>query len=262
MSGVPDKSEDFEDPSLKAAVCRAWGAERCPEAIRRRVMASTTAGHSQPVVFRLRPLFGLAAAALVLIGIGLSWWQWRQSHAGSSSPSNSTPLAVLPASLASDLVYRHDECSLAPDHRAPGLSQDDPIELARQMRQQLNFPVLTTRLGEGWHFRGAAFCPVGSHTSAHLLYFRDGQPVVTVSVFSLPAVVWPGDHGTNCAEMANGDHPVAGFATAKAFYCVVGCSKPPMTLSEVRRLMEQLRPEIVDNTDDAPTARVTVAGNP
>lgn len=262
MSDLPEQFEEFEDPGLKAAVCRAWGAERCPEAVRRRVMELGTSGRSQPVVFRLRPLFGLAAAALVLIGVGLSWRQWRQTHPGSSSQNTSTPLAVLPASLASDLVYRHDECSLAPDHRAPGLTQDDPIELARQMRQQLNFPVLTTRLGDEWHFRGAAFCPVGTHRSAHLLYSRNGQPVMTVSIFSLPPIVWPGDHCADCAEMAKGNHPVAGFSTAKGVYCVVGSAKPPMTLSEVRRMMEQLRADLAEDSDDASPARVTVAGNP
>src|SRR5581483_5024714 len=143
-------------------------------------------------------------------------WRWRGTLPSNSNP----PLAVLPASLASDLVYRHDECSSSPEHRAPGLSQDEPIELARQMRQKLNFPVLTARLGEGWHFRGAAFCPVGSQISGHLIYDRDGTPVATISVFSLPASTWPGDHSPDCAELAKGDHPIAGFVTANGLYCV------------------------------------------
>lgn len=259
---VEDQSEQFDDSGLKAAVRRAWGAERCPEALRHRVTAvAKQSNRSEPMVLRLRPLFGLAAAAIVLIAIGLSWWQWHATPSGSPSDANSASLAVLPASLSADLVYRHDECSRSPEHQAPGLSQDDPVELGRQMRRELNFPVLTARLGEGWHFRGAAYCPVGNLTSAHLLYWRAGPPAATVSVFSLSTDAWPGSHCTDCAELARGKHPVAGFTTPKGLYCVVGSAEPAVTLSEVRQMVEHLRPELAEDSDEAPTGRVTVAGN-
>ena len=118
-------------------------------------------------------------------------------------------------------------------HRNPNLAQNDPAELARQMEKVLNFPVLTERLPEGWHFRGAEFCPVGVCQSAHLIYFRIGKPRRTVSVFSLPPAAWPGKHGTGCSEMDPTQHPIAGFATRSGAYFVVGGNRPPMSLSEV-----------------------------
>lgn len=259
---LEDQIEPFDDPGLKAAVYRAWGAERCPEALRRRVAA--LAGESRPsprLTIRLRPLFGLAAAAMVLVAAGLSWRQWHATPMIPVSQPVSAPLAVLPASLSSALVFRHDFCSRSPDHQAQGLTQDDPVELSREMRRQLNFPVLTARLGEGWHFRGASFCPVGNQTSAHLLYWRQGPPAATVSVFSLPPDVWPGSHCPDCAELDR-NHPVAGFATADGVYCVVGSARPAVTLDEVRRLLQQLRGTLADDGNDAPAGRVTVAGAP
>jgi len=128
------------------------------------------------------------------------------------------------------------------------------------MQDNLEFPVLTARLPRGWNFRGAAYCPVGPYTSAHLIYFRDGAPSMTVSVFSLPPGVWPGDHLPNCAQMAGGDHAVAGVLTRKGFYCVVGSANPPVPLSEVRSLLDDIWPQLADHDDADAPGRVTVAG--
>lgn len=254
--------EEFEDPGLKAAVRRAWGAECCPFAIRRRIVDQVGGlGERRRRLIPLRPLFGLAAAALLLVAVGIVWHPWGPSR--STTPIDVTPapsVAVLPVSLARDLTKRHDECSSLAEHADPSLAQDDPIELGRQMRERLNFPVLSMRLPRGWSFRGAAFCPVGAQVSAHLIYFRDGRPSMTVSVFSLPPSVWPGDHCPNCAQMAGGDHAVAGIRTKDGFYCLVGSADPPVSLSEVRGLLDDIWPQFAQDDDQAP-GRVTIANN-
>lgn len=267
---VAEEQEQFEDPALKAAVCRAWGAECCPEAVRRGVLAAVNPPPTQPVqlrrpiVFPFRPVLGLATAALVVIAATLAWQQWPAGSTTSSNPSfapnNPTQSSVeLPASLVSDLTFQHDRCAANLVHRDPDLAQDDPVELARQMQKVLNFPVLTERLPKEWNFRGAAFCPVGTCKSAHLIYFRVVGPRKTVSVFSLPADVWPGGQGHTCAEVdPRSRHPLAGFATGRGVYFMVGSAHPPMTLAEVRDLMSRLQTEMADDPHPPAPARMTI----
>ena len=257
---MAEELKQFEDPGLKAAVRRAWGGECCPLALRRKVLERVGGrAEARRRVIPLRPLFGLAAAALVLLAVGLVWHPWQPTR--SSSPIDVLPasgISPLPVSLADDLTYRHDECSQSPVHTDSALAEDDPVQLARQMQEELNFPVITKPLPADWHFRGAAFCPVGRTKSAHLMYDRDGK---TVSVFSLPAGVWPGDHLPNCAELTRDHHAVAGMMTRSGFYCVVGSAKPPVPLAEVRGLLDQLRAQLADEGDEDFPGRVTIATN-
>src|SRR2546430_2617395 len=105
--------DTFDDPALKAAIRRAWSGEQAPPALRSTVRAALSAAReSNPIPLHAgrgvasptrNPLFSLAAAALLLLAIGLVF------HRLSSQPA-AAPVAALPATFARDLVATHDHC--------------------------------------------------------------------------------------------------------------------------------------------------------
>src|SRR5687768_4056924 len=128
---APIDPNSFDDPTLKDAVRRVWGGEAAPAALRQRVEAMGIGTVSAPAsavlagggsrragwgtLFR-HPMsvYGLAAAAMVVIGFGLASrmnegpkGQW----AGGRTGQYGTPATqVLPASVAKGIVDVHDNC--------------------------------------------------------------------------------------------------------------------------------------------------------
>src|SRR6202035_62760 len=80
----------FEDPALKQALKRVVAAERAPEALRARIaptLAETPATPPRLRLFRPRPLFGLAAAAVLLIAFGaFAYFHWLAAGRTGSVP--------------------------------------------------------------------------------------------------------------------------------------------------------------------------------
>lgn len=251
------KSPSFEDPGLKAAIRRTWGKETAPPALRARIAAAGAIRPrtAAPFVWRFRqPLFGLAAAAMVVVAVTLVFRPWQQRRFDSSSPpSNSLPTAFgVPASLANDLVARHDFCSGEPDHH--GIPSDDFDEIRRELHEALGFPILSGSM-PGWDFHGASLCLVGKTKSGHLLFARkDGQ---FISLFSLPPQVVDaqGDEQGRIgdySQMAE-RHPLAGFHTMAGTYFVVGSSPDgSLTLDDVRSMRDRLKPDVAEG-DDGPS---------
>jgi hypothetical protein len=235
--------DSFDDPGLKAAIRRAWGAEQCPLSLRDRVMTlckesfGATASPAR-IGWRGRRLYGLAAAAMVLIAVGVVF------HFRAGAPqTHQTVVAALPAYLADELVARHDGCCAAKDHHMQGLSRDDFPTIQKQLRQQLGFPILAAKLPGTWDFHGAFICPVGSTKSGHLVFDQNGNNFV--SIFSLPHEFASSAYLTGDCSQTENHHPIAAFATNDGFYCVVGSSKDgSLTLDQIRSLRDQLRPAL------------------
>ena len=188
-------------------------------------------------MLRLRsPLYGLAAAAVILIALGLSLRYWH-------GPSNKSLALTLPGTLAADLVARHDSCVQLPDHHGPGFDRDDFAKIGNEMEQKLGFPVLSSNLTGSWTFHGASVCFVGNIRSAHLVFERDGKQFL--SFFSLPpTAVKNSSDGAEYAEVDD-RHPLAGFSTPAGFYCIVGSSTDgSLTLDQVRSMRDRLRPDV------------------
>jgi len=253
------QGDNFDDPGLKAAVGRAWGAERCPPALRERLIAecggppSMKIGDEQPKLGRRLIFYGWMAAALMLIAVGLVFYL----HPPAPNDRGLPPVALtLPASVADELIARHDECCKAEDHHMPGLSRDDFPTIARELRQRLGFPILAARLPGTWEFRGASICPVGETKSGHLVFDRGNNEFV--SIFSLPRQFLSAiPSGKEFSEVEL-RHPIAGFATGEGFYCIVGSSKTEsLSLEQVRSFRDQLRSDIA-NAEVHPS-RATVA---
>ena len=269
----------FDDPPLRSAVRRVWGRETAPPELRPRVeravraereatagmSSSSPSGGPGPDVIRVAPSvwrgggprWGLAAAAaaVVVIGTSIVAMQMGKSGAGRTGtgtvspagPVASAAAAPLPAELARQLLHRHAECGEihAHDHHLfTAAAKDDFPAIAAGMRAELKHPVVAPPpMGEGWDFWGAAVCPVGQMSAAHLVYAKADA---LVSVFSLPASFCP-----SCADHADCDgtldgHPMAGFVEGGAFYCVVATpgSASAMDAERVRALRDRLHTEV------------------
>ena len=85
--------DSFNDPALRSAVRRVWGDEQAPAELRetlqalfpRPVRSLRGTRSSEPLVIRFRSaLYGLAAAAVFVLAVGLAFQDWvtgqRHSH--------------------------------------------------------------------------------------------------------------------------------------------------------------------------------------
>jgi hypothetical protein len=248
--------KSFNDPALRAAVRRVWSDERAPQELRQRMMAlcPTQSGPGkargnrgrsyEPVSMRIRStLYGLAAAAIFLLAVGIAVADW---NLGGRGPLRAPRVVALPTALSNDLYARHDADAKAAEHQLIGVSQTDFKAMGKQLQQRLNFPVLAANLpGKGWKFHGASVCKVGKTVTAHLLFDLYGKEYV--SIFSMP-VTEVADSGRACdySEIST-RHVMAGFTTEVGFYCVVVTSVDnSITLEEVRTLRDELKPYLAD----------------
>lgn len=244
---------NFDAPALKAACRAAWGGEGAPAAFKdhlSRFVAGADVG-SAPRILRLAPLWPLASAAMVSLVLGAVAWRVAEGPVrGRAVVAQVTPL---PVSLAESLVATHDRCS-AKRHAHP--MRSDGVSFAsveRQLEERVGCPVFAKALPGRWEFDGAAVCPVGDVSAAHLI-FVDGRRVV--SVFSLPADRLPGKHAYTDARRG---HPIAAFKTDNGTYCVVGCENVGRTPGEVERICDIVRARMSAVAAAPARPRVTVA---
>ena len=247
--------KSFNDPALRAAVRRVWSDERAPQELRQQVVAlcsgSTTRGTSrgkwqnhEPLSMRIRRnIYQLAAAAMLLLAIGIVFADW---NSGGRGPRRAPRVVALPLTLSNDLYARHDADARAADHKLVGISQTDFHSMSKQLQQRLNFPVLAADLpGKGWKFHGANVCKVGNTVTAHLVFDRYGKQYV--SLFSMPVTqVADSTRACDYSEVTT-NHVMAGFTTEVGFYCVVASSvDDSITIEEVRTIRDELKPYVAD----------------
>lgn len=268
---------NFDDPGLKAAVGRVWGGERCPDAVRARVLAvaSSVAGVPapprqdrdvrSPVITAMRPRFwqqpwagyGLAAAATVLIGFGVAYrldnTPFGRDRVGGLDGTAVTFASTVPPAIAQGLRDSHDRCIKYLSHSpSPDLTNETFSAIRERLERRLHFPVLAGSVEEalgrdGWQFKGAAVCKVGDVDAAHLVFARRDQ---AISVFSLPpSSCHRAGRETRECEDPNPDHPVAVFVWSDGVHCVVGSSADrSVSVDEVRSVLEHLRPSLPEPT--------------
>ena len=113
----------FDDPILKSAVRRAWGAERAPDGLRTRVAgmlaesaATEEVSAEDPVPmrlvnrdfgWRLPAWFGYAAAALVILTVSLVGWRFM-GDADQLRQGGPVLAGGIPVSFVNDIVHTHD----------------------------------------------------------------------------------------------------------------------------------------------------------
>jgi hypothetical protein len=251
---------EFDDPTLKGAVQRAWGAEGAPQRLRGRIshLIATSGsidhapGDAPPSSAWQRwssRAYTLAAAAVIVVGIGLLvlYYQGtfdrfgpqalyaRETAAMRLEPTRTT----VPLQLAQSLVATHVACGQLSDHhlidRAAARTYG---ELTLKLTADLGFPAVARGIGADWRFRGAGECAVGNLRGSHLLFARGND---TVSLFSLPAHCMSGvTPGAQYDGLVDG-HPVAGFSRQGAVYAVVGSTAgPSMSVQTVASIRDSL----------------------
>ena len=224
-------SQTFDDPRLKAAVKRAWGDEKAPADLRARILAaldeepdgSEEAPASAPAIagrigrsggsWRLFvPLGPWAAAAVLLVSVGLVGFHFLRSSDGRDAP--------LPLAAAEPMLATHVGCCALPDHHfVPAPASGDFADAGKWLASRASVPVLSVAVGDGWTFCGAGPCPVGGQQSGHLLFKRGKQEL---SIFSLAAAPFHmGGKDEDYTASVRG-HDLAGFTKDGGLYCVVG----------------------------------------
>ncbi len=238
--------QPFDDPALKAALRRCFAQESAPGSLRARIQALAGAASSAAVEmkpasadrsFWSRRWFPVAAAATVLLGIG-AYILVRQKAAGTGGSLANDVVLV-------DMAQRHDSCCALPNHNYIHTALNDFPAAGRLMAAQLNHPVLSADLvKEGWHFRGAAICPVGSTRSAHLVFDFPGTGK-TLSCFSvkLPTAAHDGESITTSVK----GHALAGFVRGDTCYCMVEFdSDGPTDAADLQKLLLRHENELSD----------------
>jgi hypothetical protein len=249
----------FDDPALKAALRRALDSETAPTSLRDRIRAiaaeeperpvlSYTAAAPEPAptaaadtgdrpipLFRRSPLFRLAAAAIVIIGIGsLAFQVWNTSRP--AAPSG----YVLQPSLFKAMIATHSA-------RATGAEQSPDtaktLADAAKLSQTTNRPVLVADLTkDGWTFDGAGVRGVGQFTAAQL-FFTKGN--AAISVLSLPASAAPNAVENSTYDTVFNGAPIAGFVKNGGLFCIVGSSPDgSLSIGEVKGLLERHKGEL------------------
>ena len=228
---------EFNDPGLRSAVRRAWEGEHAPQRLRARVgrLLATAASVDQPAVEQSAwerwqgRIYGLAAAAVFLLGVGLLVLYYQgvfdpalPGRGGYAMPVLRPTNAPMPITLAQSMVATHTSCGKLPAHE---LVTDLPTRsfraLSVKLTSDLGFPVMARGVGSDWTFKGAGECVVGSLHGAHLVFVRGEE---TISVFSLPASCMMGVLPGAQFDGAVQGHQVAGFSRGGAIYAVVASS--------------------------------------
>lgn len=210
-----------EDLALKAAVQRVWGAELAPVALRERLHEVL----SHDVVLRLFPVtrwekwqsrtYGLAAAAVLLLGVGLLALEARGVLEARPRPA---AVASAPTMLSSSLSRAHDRC-VKGEVSHPFASTDLPAAIRQKLGADAGVAAPDPEIGQGWQLKSAGFCRVGGQVAAQMFYTRGGQSI-SVFAISLRSGRIPVE-GESYIDIVNG-RPMAGTVVGNAMYCVVG----------------------------------------
>jgi hypothetical protein len=255
---------DFHDPKLKAALRRAVGAERAPLSLRTRVEEMLAAESPERPAMRIsdrrrHSLMGLAAAAVILLCLGVAAWRFetdRKASVVAQAPS------ALPEAFAQALVATHDHCCSLPDHHVlKGVPDDDFRLMTQKLREQLGFPVLAATAGDGWTFYGASGrCMVGPARSAHLV-FKQGDESLSIFSIAIASESWPDGpppaEGDRFSNMQTG-HAIVSWVHDGSVFSVVGHAPGgSLDLQGISPIADRLRVALGGETGDA--GRETVA---
>jgi hypothetical protein len=220
----------FDDPDLKQILKRSLGSELAPARLRHRVTAALQARERQQQALRHRwqkPVFRMAAAAVLLIGFGLVYTILFNKE------------RAAPQWFAAAMVTTHGN---TPAALPLGIAPDDYDAIRTYLTDKLGYPVLAEPLGDGWTLQSARMSVVGTADAAQLVFTKGDQ---TVSVFSVPEKVIsysePAKDGMSYSQMHQG-HAISGFVRGKSIHCLVASSKSGKPdLKALTQLREKLR---------------------
>jgi hypothetical protein len=234
----------FDDPELKAALKRSLGAEVAPASLRGRVEKALATEAASPPPRTLRPaagwrnnpLVGLAAAALIVVSIGLIYTNVMKNEGGPSG---------LPQAMAMDMAAAHDRALANAALHELNAPKGDMNAIRDELKAKLGHPVLVASLGNDWEFQGARVASVGS-TEASQLLFKNKKNNDTVSVLSVPGRdYYATEEGMEYEQDVEG-HALAGFVKKGIVHCIVGSKGSKLDeddLADVRDAVKQHLPD-------------------
>ncbi len=233
----------FDDPVLKAALKRAVGAESAPPSLRQRVERSLAAEAARPTTspaqqaqqarWRRHPLVGVAAAAVLILGVSLIFNHfWSGEQTGDYR---------LPALLASNMVSTHDDALGQAELHQLDVPRDDLNKIRDTLKDKLGHPVLVASLGPEWKLEGARVAKIGETDAAQLVYTKGADKVSVFSVSGRRYYATQG--GTEYAQTEDG-HPIAGFVKDGVVHCVVGSKGTKLREKDLARLRDSVKKQI------------------
>jgi hypothetical protein len=236
----------FDDPELKAALKRGLGAERAPAALRARVERAMAADAARPATtlrpargWRNNPLVGLAAAAVLVLSIGLIYTNVMKDDDGR--------LTELPREMAMDMAGAHDRALANPALHDVAAPKDDMTAIRKALSGKLGHPVLVASLGNDWEFQGARVASIGRTDAAQLL-FKNKKNADTVSVFSVPGQdYYATDEGMEYEQDIDG-HPLAGFVRKGIVLCIVGSKGSKLDEDDLAKVRDAVKQHLTDDT--------------
>jgi len=194
-------------------------------------------GHT-PRRWRL-PLIGLAAAAVLLLGLGLVYtFAW---NADRSVP----PYFAMAMVETSRRSLGEDRARNAEHGIADPLANVPATDLAAaraKLRAELGHPVLVIDPGDGWTFQGASLSDVGGTRAARFVFTRGDA---TICVYSLSTGALGYRYKTKDGmtySQTEGQYHISGFVRDGAVHCVVGSSSTgSLPLRQVTALRNLIR---------------------
>jgi len=226
--------QPFDDPKLKAALRRSFGAETAPAGLRQRVVAALDAATPATPTMRLTepmqaaprqaksqrpmllrsPMLGLALAAMVVIVVSMAAKYYLQSTA------TPPPMAMLPQSFADGMAKAHDEsvAALTPD--LPPLALAEMKTKAKQLGGPINnLQALAPDLGKEWSPRDVKETTIDGVKTVQVTYTRGNNALSLFSVWTKK--VYSAQDGSTYEQEAD-KHAIAGFVRNGTTYCAVG----------------------------------------
>lgn len=237
-----DPHSQFEDPALKAALRGALSGERAPAGLRARVANALAVEAARPLKaprgfdWKRSPLVGLAAAALLIVGVGLIVYQAMPGLLGGGEEF------VVSDVFYRDMVDTHKRTLVDGTYHTIDAPKDDLQQIRKSLKDKLGHPVLVASLGPEWKLEGAGVSTVGTTAAAQVVYSR-GNETISVFSFNPKAYYASGPEGTEYRKTMDG-HPIAGVLKGRTIHCIVGSKGSKLTEKELARLRDSISKEI------------------
>jgi hypothetical protein len=173
----------------------------------------------------------IAAAAVLLIVVGVSFTYWR--HVKHEEEEREEYLAAN-RTLLEAMIGAQEKPDASPG-TAVAADVADPVAVSADLQGKLGRYVPVVRLA-GWKLDSAGTTQVAGAQGGR---WRLSKGRRTLTVLSLPREAFKGEEGYDEYDFMLNNHAIAGYVRDGGIHCVVG--DPSMTASESIALREELR---------------------
>jgi hypothetical protein len=254
--------EQFDDPSLKAAIRQVAGGHQASPELRQRLLAKLAqaretssasedaeaspgsrdagagreSGDPIPIRpslqnrFRIGRLLAIAASLLIVIGGTWGILEYRHIQHEREEYAKNDELLDGMIDVQKDGAKLENATPLA-------AALSDPAAISAEAGKKLGriVPVVDLK-GQGWDLIAASFCQIDKHDAVRFFFTRGNQ---SMTVISLPASAWADAEDGDHYEMNTEGHAIAGYIKSGSLNCVVGDES--LKLDEATALRDRIR---------------------